>query len=154
MNLVAWRIFNRRHARAAFTGEGAKRFGGRWNSRGSSVVYVASSLSLAALEMLVHLGRQAVLGSYSCAPVTFSANLVETVDPTDLPSDWRTQPPPLSTQQLGDAWLQRASSAVLRVPSVIVPEEWNYLLNPAHRDFRRVRIGKHRPFRFDSRLAH
>jgi RES domain-containing protein len=148
----AWRIVQAEHAATAFSGDGARKHGGRWNSPGLPVVYTAGSISLAMLEMLVHLPSQALLKRYVLFEVTFDEALVTAIDPQTLPRTWRTFPPPAAVQQIGDAWLPAEGSAVLRVPSVLVPDESNYLLNPAHRDFARITIGPKQPARLDPRL--
>ncbi len=152
MTVHAWRIVKARHAASAFSGEGARVAGGRWNSPGVPVVYVAGSASLAMLEMLVHLQAEELLSSYVLFEVTFDDSLVTPVDPASLPRTWRTSPPPLTVQRIGDAWVQDAGSAVLRVPSVVVPSEHNYLLNPSHPDFGRIVIGPRHRLVWDHRL--
>ena len=150
---TAWRIVKNRHAATAFDGEGARQFGGRWNSPGTGMVYCSESLSLAALELLVNLEAGDLLAAYTAFPVTFPDTIVHTLDPTSPPANWRDYPPPVALQLLGDQWIAGLASAVLRVPSVVVEHEHNLLLNPAHPDFPRITIGKARPFRFDPRLS-
>lgn len=147
----AWRIVREDHGYTAFDGEGAWRFGGRWNSRGTRTVYMSATLSLAALETLVHLNPP-VAFKYVAIPIEFDEALVETFATSDLPADWNEEPPPPSTAEIGDRWVRESRSAVLELPSVIIPAEPNYLLNPAHSDFKRIRIGKPAPFSFDPRL--
>jgi RES domain-containing protein len=153
LKITAWRIFKKKHRASAMTGEGARRFGGRWNSRGVAVIYTSASPSLAILEMLVHLQAQEILGAYLLAPVIFDDGLVRLLSPKKLPSNWRKEPAPAALQAIGDRWIASRESAVVRVPSVIVATEFNYLLNPAHEDFCRCIWGKPRPFHFDPRLA-
>ena len=147
----AWRIVKEKHAATAFDGEGARIYGGRWNSAGTPMVYTSATLSLAALESLVHL-HPPVSFRYVAIAVEFDETRVETVDAAGLPGDWTEEPPPPSTQWLGDQWVKEARSAVLEIPSVIVPSESNFLLNPHHPDFRHIQIGKPVPFAFDPRL--
>ena len=147
----AWRIVRDDHRSAAFDGEGAWLFGGRWNSRGTRMVYTSITLSLAALETLVHLNPP-VAFKYVAIPIEFDEALVETVAAMDLPADWNEEPPPPSTAEIGDRWVRESRSAVLKLPSVIISAELNYLLNPGHSDFKRIRIGKPMPFSFDPRL--
>jgi len=147
----AWRIVKEKHAATAFSGEGAARNGGRWNSRGVRVVYASSTKSLAALESLVHLNPP-VRFKYVAIRVEFVAAQVEIFPPRELPRNWRVEPPPLSSQRVGDAWVLAGHSVVLAVPSVIVSGEPNYLLNPAHPDFKKISIGKPERFTFDPRL--
>jgi RES domain-containing protein len=152
VTLTAWRIYKKRFAKTAFTGEGARRFGGRWNSPGHAIIYLAQSRALAALEMLVHLELADALKHYQVCPVLFSDSLLEEIAPSLLPANWKKDPPPVKLRALGDQWLETKRSAVLRVPSAIVAAEHNYLLNPAHPDFSKVRIGKAEWFKFDRRL--
>ena len=153
MSVVAWRIVQRGFIRSAFTGEGARRFGGRWNSPGRAVVYTAGSQALAALEMLVHLDAERLLRNYVAIPVTIPGRLIRRVRLSDLPRNWKAYPAPATTRSIGDEWLAEENSPVLRVPSVVIPSEHNFLLNPAHRLFPKLRIGKACTFRFDPRLA-
>lgn len=152
MTIHAWRIVKAKHAATAFTGNGAKRFGGRWNSPGVAVVYVAGSTSLAILEMLVHLESQELMKRYVLFEVTFDDALATAVTPAALPKSWRKSPPPAALQQIGDTWVAQGRSAILRVPSAIVPAECHYMLNPAHPEFAKIAIGPKQPVRFDPRL--
>jgi RES domain-containing protein len=151
--LSAWRLTKTKYLAAAWNGEGAKKAGGRWNSAGVAVVYVSGSLSLALVEVLVHLPPE-ILPAFSAVPVAFDDSLVTEVPPARLPPAWKDSPPPPATQAIGDQWVASGASAVLRVPSVIVPGEPNFILNPAHPDFGRIRIGTAMSFPFDPRLAH
>lgn len=153
MTVTAWRIAKSKHARAAFTGEGARLFGGRWNSPGIAVIYTAQSQSLAALEMLVHLESSDLLPNYILFEVGIDESLVTQIDLSQLPKNWRDDPPPAKVRAIGDVWVAGGTSAVLRVPSAVVPGENNFLLNPRHEDFPQLRIGKPLPFRFDPRLT-
>ena len=139
-------------ARSAFDGEGARLYGGRWNSPGTRVVYVAGSVSLAVLEVLVHLGDAGVLSSYSLCAVEFGDGLIEPLDRSGLPAGWRSYPAPFALRGIGDAWVRDASSVVLEVPSAVIERESNYLINPMHPDFASVNVGEPEPFEFDSRL--
>jgi RES domain-containing protein len=145
----AWRIIKAKRLATAFSGEGAAKFGGRWNSRGVAVVYTSATRSLAALETLVHLNPP-VHFSYRIIRIEFADELVSAVP--RLPPDWNLQPASPSSRRLGDVWVRTSRSAVLAVPSVIVPGEMNYVLNPAHPDFKRIAIGKPASFSFDPRL--
>ena len=148
----AWRIIKTRYSAEAFSGEGARLYGGRWNSSGIALVYTAGSKSLATLELLVHLHTTSVLPSFSICPVDFDDSLVELLDPTTLPRDWRESPPPISLREVGDDWISRGSSVVLRVPSAVIESEYNYLINPLHADFEKLVIGSMEVFMLDPRL--
>ena len=149
---TGWRIVKSRRTRSAFDGEGARLYGGRWNSPSTRMVYVAGSVSLAVLEVLVHLGDVGVLSSYSLCAVEFEDGLIEPLDRSRLPADWRSYPAPPGSREIGDAWVKGGSSVILEVPSAVVERESNYLINPAHPDFASVNVGEPEPFEFDSRL--
>jgi RES domain-containing protein len=151
--ITAWRIVKRRHARTAFTGEGARLYGGRWNSPGVAIVYTAESQSLAALEMVVHLESSELLDDYVVFEVGIDESLVLKIEWSQLPRNWRADPPPPKVPEIGDAWAAAGKSAVLQVPSATLPSECNFLLNPCHPDFPRLVIGKPSPFQFDARLS-
>ncbi|HVN97454.1 MAG TPA: RES family NAD+ phosphorylase [Syntrophorhabdaceae bacterium] len=151
----AWRIVRKKRLADAFTGEGARLGGGRWNHVGTPVVYVRETLSLAALELFVHFTRKDIklTKSLLAIPVEIPSHLkIIEISIKDLNFDWRISPPSNSTKDIGTEWVQKGSSAVLRVPSAIVQEEYNLLLNPNHGDFKRMRIGKPQPFTLDERM--
>lgn len=151
--LRAWRIVKRRHAGGAFDGEGARLYGGRWNSPGVPVVYVAESRALAALEILAGLQSRATLDAYVLIEVHFAEALVEDLRPDSIPDGWRTSPPRPETQAIGDRWVREARSPVLRIPSVLIPAESNFVLNPAHPGFGTIEIQDPTSFEFDPRLT-
>lgn len=148
----AWRITKEKYAAKAFDGEGARLQGGRWSSAGTRIVYTAGSQPLAILEILVHLQQIEVLSSYVVFDVVFPEKFVETLDPGSLPKNWRVSPAPPATLAIGDDWIKKSASAVLRVPSVIVPSEYNFLINPAHSAFGGITIGAAKPLDVDARL--
>ena len=149
--MQVWRLCKRRHA--AFDGEGARRVGGRWNRRGSPVVYVSSSLSLAALELLVHADPALLPDDLVAVDADLPAALRRReISERELPRGWRRTPPPEALADLGAAWLASRETAVLAVPSALVPHERNFLLNPAHEDFPRIRVGTAVAFSLDPRL--
>ncbi|MDQ8195130.1 RES family NAD+ phosphorylase [Coraliomargarita sp. SDUM461004] len=150
--ITAWRIVQTRWAGRAFDGEGARLYGGRWNPPGLSVVYLADTRALAALETLVHAEGSLRQVQYVRYPVSFSKQLIETAalsELTDALSSLTVSP---RTQTVGRDWLRRAQQPILEVRSAIIPEEPNYLLNPRHAKFDRIKIGKAEPCAFDPRL--
>ena len=149
----AWRIIKRRQRDSAFTGDGARLYGGRWNSPGTSIVYLAGNASLAALEMLVHLDNHQILGHYLLVEVRFDESLIAELSPGDLSDNWRDSPPPETTRAIGDSWVRMGTSALLRVPGTVIDHEVNYLLNPGHADTSSAEILEPRPIQFDQRLA-
>lgn len=149
----AWRIVQKKHLAHAFDGEGARLHGGRWNSPGRRAVYCAGSVSLATLEMLVHLPSSANLRAYLLIPVEIPDAQIAELPLERLPKHWNDSPAPARLQELGDAWLDSLAAAAWRVPSAIVPLENNYLLNPAHPRFAELKVGKPIPYPIDPRLA-
>lgn len=117
------------------------------------MVYTAGSQALAVLEMLVHVEASDLLKHYRLIPVTFNETMVRVLDPKTLPANWRRRPTPASVRAIGDEWVRSNQSAVLQVPSVVVPGESNYLVNIRHPDFSGIVIGKPRAYRFDPRLG-
>jgi RES domain-containing protein len=137
----------------AFDGEGARRHGGRWNRPGIPVVYTSASLALAALEVFVNLERPQPPSDL----VAIAADIPETltisrIPLSELPANWGSYPPPAALADLGTRWARELKSPVLAVPSAVIPPELNYLLNPLHPQFKRIRVGDPEPFRFDPRL--
>jgi len=149
---TVWRIVKRRHADSAFDGRGAQRFGGRWNSPGRRAVYVSASKSLATLELLVHLDVAQPLPGLVAFAFDVDDRLVEHLPLRRLPRTWRTAAGLVDTQRLGDEWLTSGRALALAVPSAIVPEESNYLLNPAHAAYARLAFGHPMPVVLDPRL--
>ena len=104
------------------------------------------------LEMLVHMQSRELLLKYVIFPVEFDESLVTDIDAKKLPTDWRASPASPGVQAIGDRWIASGASAVLRVPSVVVESECNYVLNPQHPDFGKIDIGKMQQIAFDPRL--
>ena len=153
MTILAWRIVSERRAHAAFTGEGASRYPGRWNMQGTPLIYTAGSLALAVLEIIANTSVKYLRTQrYVAVPIRFDEKVVLRLDLKDLPADWAQAPRSQATQALGTRWVTAASSAVLAVPSSIIPIEPNFLLNPRHPDFCKISIGKPETFLFDKRL--
>src|SRR5262249_45783098 len=115
--ISGWRLYQRRFAANAFTGEGARLFGGRWNSPGTPMIYTASTPALAALEMLVHLDRADLLRQYRLREVQFEERHVERIDIAKLPKNWRRASGGASLRRVGDRWAAEARSLVFAVPS-------------------------------------
>lgn len=147
-----YRLTLPRYAGTAFSGEGARRVGGRWTPVGRPVVHTSASVSLAVLETFVHTAVNSMPAQHLIAADVPKSLAVEAIDAADLPDDWRHTPPPASLRDIGRAWLGAARTAILRAPSVIVPIEFNYLLNPRHPDFERLRVHEPEPYPIDKRL--
>ena len=150
--MTLWRIVKKKFVSTAFDGEGARQFPGRWNNRGVPMVYTSSTPSLAMLEILVQLEADEILTEYyyRIGAEIPDKNLCEIA--RDLPEDWNLHPSPASTRILGDSWVKSGASLVLIVPSVISPVENNYLINPKHPSFAKIKIGKPEAFTFDDRF--
>ena len=148
-----WRILKADYAAAAFTGDSAALYPGRWNGDGVKMVYAAGSLSLAALELFVHLQGDGMKIKFVCFKVAIPGRIkIGEVGHGRLPRGWRTYPAPESTQQIGTDWAKKKDSLLLRVPSVIIPAEHDYLINPLHPDFSSLKISDPVPFSFDPRM--
>jgi len=148
-----WRLTHKRFAQAPFDGEGPFRFGGRWNAKGVRCAYASSSSALTVLEVLVNADKRHLGATH----VLVSADIIERVKieivrEDRLPKDWRASPAPLSLQTIGAQWVKHGRTALLQVPSALVPGESNYLLNPKHPDFQRIQTNPPQPFVFDTRL--
>ena len=150
--IVAWRIAKEKHAKAAFSGEGARIFEGRWNSAGVRMVYCSENLALAALEILAHTQLVRMRDKFRAFRISFGKPLMEVVDLKKLPKGWNAQPPGPVSKQIGDDWIKAARSAVLALPSVLVPLERTFLLNPKHADFAKIKITDAGEFVLDRRL--
>ncbi len=137
------------------SGEGARRAGGRWNHKGTPVVYTADSTALATLETLVHFPLNLTPKNRAIATIELPDELlITTIDLADLPDNWATYPAPNQLAEIGNNWILKQETVALCVPSSITPnsEGRNYILNPAHPDFVRVRIIRIENYTFDSRL--
>ena len=146
-----WRLARR--AYPALDGKGAQRTGGRWNSPGHPAVYTASRLSLAALELLVHLDPDTIPDDLTAFEIEVPESVaVEALNLDLLPPDWRSLPDHPACRSAGDEWLSSQRTAVLAVPSAIVPAELNYLINPRHRDSKSIKAIGFERFSLDPRL--
>jgi RES domain-containing protein len=149
--MIVWRLCRSIHAAGAFSGEGARRYGGRWNSRGVPMVYCSSSLALAAIELFVHLDpTQAPSDLVAISAALPEGEPARAIAQDELPQDWWADP--AGTRALGDAWIGAGSSLALRVPSVPIRAEWNVLVNPLHPGMAELRIDSPQPFVFDARM--
>lgn len=141
------------YAAGAFTGEGSARYGGRWNPKGVPVVYASASAALARLEVLARLEDVDDLALFVLIPAQVPADSIEILPQETLPKDWNAVPERPGTQAIGKEWFEGQRSLVLGVPSVIAPEELNYLINPKHPRFAEIKIDSPRPVAWDRRLV-
>ena len=135
------------------TGRGAEKAGGRWNSKGTAIVYTSESRALCTTEIAVH----TPLGILPIDFVIIAIEIPNTVQmaeikPAGLPADWKSLPHSHSTQEIGDVFINEIKTAVLKVPSAVVQGEFNYLLNPLHKDFKKIKVKLIESFDFDERL--
>jgi RES domain-containing protein len=151
-----WRITRSPFAATAFSGDGARLYAARWNPVGVGMVYTSLSLPMAALETFVHLEPRVEPGDL----VSIAAEVPIELDELDamqkqmlarLPGDWR-EATGMHTRKIGEEWVRAEASLFLLVPSVVIADEWNLLINPAHPDANRIVVGKAKPFQFDERM--
>ena len=148
-----YRAFEAKHEATALTGEGARRFGGRWNSVGTPMVYTASTFALALLEIIVNASSGKIPSDMMYAPIEIPSDIVlDTLPVAKLPRNWHESPAPLGCQRAGDLWIRRGETVGLIVPSAVARIETNVLLNPSHGDFARLTIGNVEPMALDRRF--
>ena len=156
--MIGYRICQAAYAASAadmIAGTGGLYSSGRWHSAGKRIVYVSQNLSLAAHELLVHYPKRKHSLKFAMCSIDIPGALVMSLPAfgvTTLPAGWDSQPPRHASQAIGDSWLTAKASAVLEVPSVIIPGEFNYLLDPMHPDFGAIKAADPKPFSFDPRL--
>lgn len=147
--MIAWRLATTLYP--PLTGEGTRKRGGRWNSMGVPLVYASAHLSLAVLEVLVQLESDDLPDNLVATRLEIPDDGVERRE--DVPAEWLEDPGQRQSRRYGDRWAAEQRSAALIVPSAVVPQEANVLLNPLHPRFGEVRLTEQHPFRFDSRHA-
>ena len=153
---IAWRLVKKKHAAEALSGEGARLGGGRWNYVGISVVYASETLSLAVLERFVHFTRRdmTIGKSLLSIPIEIPDSVTQIkVLLKDLKTGWDSSPPPDFTRDLGTRWVREGKSAILRVPSAVIQNEYNLVINPKHPDFSKITTGDARTFSLDDRVC-
>lgn len=156
-NQVLWRVAKQtaQYEAKDLIGGGARVTGGRWNSKGNAVVYASTSIALATLETLAHLGDSIAIRNAFLVHVIVPASVWsdrEVVHASQLDPTWLAEPPGSTSIRFGDEWLTSGRSAILLVPSVIVPEESNVLINPAHPHAALISAAVSRQFIYDPRL--
>jgi RES domain-containing protein len=148
-----YRILRKPYSKKPFDGEGAYRFGGRWSSPGVRLAYAAEHLSLAIVEYFVHIDPEDPPKDLVVATADVPDRVSRiSITPRQLPPDWRQVPAPPALAAIGDEFVHRARAAVLIVPSVLAPSESNWLINPRHAAFARIRVNPAETFQYDSRL--
>lgn len=150
--ITVWRIVHKKFAADAYSGKGAGKHGARWNGPGSPVAYASESLSLATLEKLVYGVLFTALNQTVIVPARIPNSLIEKIDETKLPRNWRDSPAPIKLRSIGDKWIKDNRYAALRVPSAVIPIEYNYLINPHHADYSKIISGPAQSYILDKRL--
>jgi len=148
---VVWRIARRPFALDRL-GTGARDGGGRWNHTGTPVIYAGGTIAIAALELFVHLAGIVPPDLVLVRIELPDKHSAETPALAELPRDWRRVPATPGSMDFGTAWAKALRSLVLHVPSALVPEEKNAVVNPAHREFAAVKMAIEREFRYDDRM--
>ena len=152
--MIVWRLCRRKYSRAPLDGEGARKYGGRWNHKGIQLVYCSSTLSLCALEYLVHLQADLIPNDLVSISIELPDSMsIKNVEPEELPRGWQAYPAPSEPQDLGTKWARSRESLALRVPSSLIPIEYNYVVNPGHEEFSEVLVKETKPFKLDPRLV-
>lgn len=134
------------------TGEGARLYGGRWNKKGSAMLYFSEHLSLCVLEMLVHTDQQLITNNYYFIEVEISEKKIKSISESKLPFNWRSNNLISETQGFGSDWLQKSKELALRIPSAVLPSESNILINPNHIKASEIKIIKTSELNLDARL--
>jgi len=148
-----YRIARTRHIRD-LSGTGARLSGGRWNRRGTALLYTSESRSLATVEILVHLSMPQVPADLSIASLEIPDDIrPDEIRPSSLPKNWREHPAPAALADLGTKWARANRHLLLRAPSAVVEGEFNVLINPAHADMPRVKIIRVERYRMNARLV-
>jgi RES domain-containing protein len=150
--MIVFRLCSSRYS-SDLSGKGAERTGGRWNSKGVPMIYTSATRALCITEIAVHTPLGNIPVNYNSVSIEVpEAVRIVALNETMLPPDWKSFPHSHSTQEIGDRFIAEEIYAVMRVPSVIVQDEYNYLINPAHKDIKKIKISGIEKFEFDQRL--
>lgn len=150
--MIVFRLSKTRYA-TDLSGRGAEKSGGRWNSKGNALIYTSESRALCTTEIAVHtpLGNVPLDYCITSFQIPNDISILE-IKSADIPNDWKSFPHPHSTQQIGDKFISDNKFLVMKVPSVVVQGEFNYLINPNHKGINKIKVLKSEPFTFDERL--
>ncbi len=149
--MLVYRIGRTRYAKD-LSGEGARLFGGRWNHKLIPCIYAAESRALALLEYTVNINIDDIPRALSVIALQIPDDSILALNPADLPGDWRNAPAPSSTKDYGTALLRRTAAGIIKIPSAVIPQEFNYLINPLHPDISRCKIESTEDFVYDVRI--
>ena len=149
--MIVYRLSKSKYA-SSLTGFGAAKWGGRWNSPGIAMIYTGQSRALCTAEIAVHTPMGDLPEAYFLVTIIIPGRSLQVLSPDHLPLDWKSVPPSQSTRRIGDTFIKQGKSLALKVPSVVVPGEFNILINPNHARVKEVNIESIEPFEFDTRL--
>ena len=150
--MKAYRLSRKKHS-SKLSGKGAAKSGNRWNSKGTEIVYCAESRALAMAEIAVHLTVATLPADYMMLEINIPETIsIELLEESDLPNEWNIFPHSLFTQKIGDNFIDSKKVCVLKVPSAVVKGDFNYLINPYHSDFKKIKITNADNFPFDKRM--
>lgn len=147
-----WRITHKKYRDTAFSGEGARLYGGRFNSEGRKAVYTSGHLSLALLELFVQMDNRHHLNHYVKISADIPFELIYEPELKEFPDGWGQIPYGKISQSYGDEWIKDENFAAIRVPSVVVPVEYNFIINPGHPDYQKIKLSKPSEVKFDPRF--
>lgn len=152
--MLVYRITRKRYEDKVLSGEGGRKVASRWNFKGDPIVYTSSTRSLALLEMLVHMDMEdmRMMDLIICEINIPESLTMHTLSGSALPENWNQTPFSNGTQKYWREFTSTDKTAVLRVPSVIIPQEWNYLIDPLHKDVKRIKVRTCNPLRIDQRF--
>ncbi|AXT58853.1 RES domain-containing protein [Aquimarina sp. AD10] len=149
--MLVYRIAKQKYIKD-LTGIGAKSVGGRWNPKGVALLYTSTTASLSALEVLAHLPAAYFPDDMAMATIEIPDKLITSVAVDQLPEDWNKVPVPMNVQNFSIQWIEENKFLGLLIPSIIIPNENNLLINPIHPDFNKLKLINVAPFFFDDRL--
>lgn len=150
--MKVFRLTKKKYAKI-LSGKGASQSGNRWNSKGTEIIYSSDSRALAMAEVAVHLSLATLPSDYVMIEIVILDNIkIMEIKIKDLPANWNSHPPNTSTQKIGDAFIDSNNECVLKVPSAVVPGDFNYLINPYHVEFKKIKITNILDFSFDKRI--
>ncbi|MEI6086259.1 MAG: RES family NAD+ phosphorylase [Bacteroidota bacterium] len=149
--MIVYRVGKTKHAND-LSGEGARLFGGRWNHQLIPCIYASATRALAILEYSVNVGIEEMTHLLSITSLEVPEKLIKELETGELPADWKAIPAPSSTKNIGTEFLRALSSPILKVPSAIIEEEFNYVLNPFHKESSRFKIVSIKEIEYDVRI--
>lgn len=149
--MIVYRLSREKYSND-LSGKGAEIAGGRWNSKGTPLLYTAENRALCTVEIAVHTPLGVLPMDYCVIEIQLPKTKIMSLEVEDLPEDWKTFPHPISTKQIGDDFVKDNTHLVLKTPSAVVEEEYNFLINPFHAQFHKVKIINKKSFQFDKRL--